>query len=575
MSEAKKLHQNIRLAAKKRSDKEEKWRRHLDFYSKGKHKDQFSTDDEVNIETVYSVVKTLESGLYYAAPHIYLSPRSEQHLIDVRRMEDLTNYEWKDSRVDKEIKRAIRDSLVVGHSWLKSGYIGMSKDKLRKAGQLHTSLRENKLYTIRISPFDMFVDPEARPDNIRWVAQRFYRSKEEVEADPKFKGIKLDINANSLKSIARENGENLMALEETDDEQFQRVEMFEYWDIQKQKVYIIATGTDKILYENKFPKFGFPYEYFALEEDIDEFYGMSPVSKIESLAQELNNTRTQLLNHRKRMKSVILYDPELITKDDMTSITQSDDMSLVAVKDLATRMDGGGQAFTVLETPRIPADLYNTTNLIKQDIRETIAMPEYSMGNAVEGVNTAYEASVIMNAMKMRTDDKMKSINYLCKSVADKHIQIIKHKYKEKVEIPYLDEKGEMAFRYIKATEMRGSFDVDINVEEGIPENAMVRREQELRFFELFAQHPNFDDVELAREVFEAYGKKNFGKIYISDKPQAGAPGTPAMGYGMPSRNNQGQMRGQGSPAEVEPSREAMANNMGAAMGGVQGGGGA
>lgn len=565
MSEAKKLHLDIRLAYAREEETRRDWQRYVDYYNKDKYHTGVSSDDRVKVSIIYTYVRTLEAGLYYRNPHIYINPRSERDRRDVESLEKLINEEWKDSKIDVEIKRCIRDNILCGTGWIKTGYIGTDRKTMLGAGQLHSSLRAKRLYSIRVSPFDMFVDVEARPGSSRFVAQRFYRTLAEIKADPKLDNV--DIEPGSMKSINHQHGQpTLLDLTSDYNEHFYRVEMFEYWDRQKEEYYIIATGSDKILFKDKFPKWGIPFSTLTMEEGFDQFYGLSPISKIESEAKELNATRTQRLNHRKAMKSIILYDPDLLSSSDVTKITQSDGMSWVPVKGLSTRLEGGsGRAWVPLDSPSIPADLYRTEDIIRQSVRETLALPEYNMGRSVAGVRTAYEASVIEQSMGRRTDDKVGYINDFCREIASKQLDIITNKYKDNIEVPYIEEDtGDTAFASVVGSQYKGDYNVDINVAEGVPDNALIRREQALRFFEIFAPHPNYDETILAKELFEAFGKRNFGKVYKPDQISAGAPGTPNTGYGIPG----GQPSEAGSPEGVEPTREMITANMGRALGG-------
>ncbi len=570
MGEATKYHRRIKLAAIDRKNEYEKnWNRFKLYYSKGRMGGSLTDEDKIKVEIVYSIIRSLEAGLYYHNPYIYLESRSQRFVNETQAVEKLLNNEWRDSHIDREIKRKIRDNLVVGHSWSKTGYMGMSKSRMLQTGQLHQSLRPNKLYTLRVSPWDMFKNREASVNNIWWASQRYYRKISELENDKRFPK-NLDIDAKDMMNINSKNGENILK-GEVDNEDFLRVEMFDFWDRQKEEYLIIASGTDKVLYKSKFPPYGFAFDYLCLEEDIDSFYGLSSVEKVESEAREINETRTQRINHRKRMKAVIMYDPKLINAGEMERIRNSSDMSLIPVKNLASRISGReGQAWAVLETPSIPADLYNTETICKQSIRETMAVPAYSQAQREPGIKTAYEASQIKGGEMARNTDRMKIINRFLAEVAKKHIDVIKSKYSDRLEIPFFDEKGKQAFRHIKGTDIKGFFNVNINVAESIPEDDMVRIQREERFFELFANHPNFDDVILAKDVFDAHNKKNFDKVYKGDTAHAGAPGTPDGDYGLSNRNKEGQKAGMGASPEVEPSRVARAKTGGAAGGGRQ-----
>ena len=53
---------------------------------------------------------------------------------------------------------------------------------------------------------------------------------------------------------------------------------------------------------------GHPFEMLRNYEVSDHFYPLGDVCQIESLQLELNQTRTQMMNHRKRFQRKWLYE---------------------------------------------------------------------------------------------------------------------------------------------------------------------------------------------------------------------------------------------------------------------------
>ena len=124
--------------------------------------------------------------------------------------------------------------------------------------------------------------------------------------------------------------------------------------------------------------------------------------------------------------------------------------------------------------------------------------------------------------------------------------------YYKGVEVIYRDpETGSYRTRDLDKKDLVGSFKVKLNVGESIPDNVLIRREEAWKFLEVFGNHPDFDDVELSRKVFDDYERFDFDKIYNGSPAKTGSPGTPAVGYGL--TNSMGRRGQPGVPQSDAP----------------------
>lgn len=575
-TESEKILNKIKIARSTRNDLAKQWFRNQKMYDDGEYLKKYNPDqDNVTSEIVYSLVRAMIPGLYYKNPHLYLSPNSEEAAAakeDIVLLESLTNQEWRMMKIKKQIKAGLLDNMLAGHSWYKTGYVNMSRKQLLKMGDFNRNIRGKSIYTVQIPWKHMFCNSyeAGNFDSVRWVAQRYYRTKKELEDNPKIKrGI--EIKESDYKNALDKS--TIRLFEDVKDkyirEQFYRVELFDYWDIQNQVVKTVATGSKEILYERPFPNEEHPFDLLVLEDASKHMFGISPVTKIAEEAQDYNKLRTQRANHRKRMKTIIYYDPDEIDDATIEDIKDSDDMSFVQVPGLIQKREAGGSPFVIADAPSIPGDWYRDDGTIKANIRETIALPEYALGKRPQGVNTAYEASIIQNSMRLRTDDKLDSINEFLYDVARKHIMLMTKYYSDEKGVPSMNEVGQRIIRNFTAKGCSSEVEINLNVAEGVPDDAVVRREQALKFFQLFANHPDFNETPLARMVFEAFDRKDFDSVYQPGGDPAGAPGTPPMGYGVPGAfNKEGQPAQAGGPAASEPLREALSKAGGRAGGG-------
>ena len=161
---------------------------------------------------------------------------------------------------------------------------------------------EDQPFVERISPFDVYIDPEATClEDAKWIAQRIIRPLDEAKADKRYKAsARRRLSADSLLypmySVAtRQEQEEYLDNEE-------RTVVFEYYDVTNNTLSVLPQSGDDFLID----PVAMPYAYgqplvMIRNYDIpDLFYPMGDLESIESLQLELDKTRSQLMNDRKR-----------------------------------------------------------------------------------------------------------------------------------------------------------------------------------------------------------------------------------------------------------------------------------
>ena len=162
----------------------------------------------------------------------------------------------------------------------------------------------------RISPFDMFVDPDARhPKEMRWIAQRTWRPSPTSRSTS---GTRPPTARRSVPSPGPLSEEAPTATPATTSPTTgsQYAEIIEFYDIKRKRCRTFALdstadgGNDPagfLIKPKKMPyAIGHPFVMLRNFEVPDHFYPIGDVEQIESLQLELNETRTQMLNYRKK-----------------------------------------------------------------------------------------------------------------------------------------------------------------------------------------------------------------------------------------------------------------------------------
>ena len=187
------------------------WRRMNDLY-RGKHWPRTTANqDLVAVNLAFSTVNVIAPSVSVNYPKVIVSPNKEENQDRATFVEAVINYLWRHHDFRKPFQRAVKDFLIFGHGWLKVGWkfveqertlgdaerdemfqtavsemdilaaedpfmAGELPDNAQVAADIPTTsmtVVEDQPFVERISPFDMYVDPEATCiEDEKWIAQR-------------------------------------------------------------------------------------------------------------------------------------------------------------------------------------------------------------------------------------------------------------------------------------------------------------------------------------------------------------------------------------------------------------------
>ena len=457
--------QRLRMAQKWRTDEgyDAKWRRMIDLY-RGKtywDNNQFgATSDRISVNLAFSTVNVIAPSVAVNHPKITVNATKEGDAERAVFVESVINYLWRHHDYRKPFRRMVKDFLIVGHGWLKVGWkfveeernlsdnemndeysrsvqeiTDFGRENPDQAGGLPTdqeildSLPATKMIVIedqafveRVSPFDMFVDPEATCiEDAKWIAQRIVRPVSEVKKDKRLK-------ASARRKVQADSG--IKSRWDNDDERdrysdlVDRVTLYEYYDLENGTISICsATGDEYLLEPTPMPySFGHPFVMLRNYDVPDIFYPMSDLEAIESLQEELNKTRTQMVNHRKRYARKYLYHERSFGPEGREALESDEDGRFVPVIDENRNL---GEVVVPLAQVPLAPEMYNHSNIIEQDINTVSGVSEYARGQMPEIRRTATEASIIADAGNARAADKLAMIELNIGAVARHILQLM------------------------------------------------------------------------------------------------------------------------------------------------------
>ena len=573
--------------------KEEKydklWRRMIDLY-RGKHFDDLTDEDRILVNAAFSTINVIAPSVAVNHPKITVGARKSEDGDKAVVTEAIINYWWRFYDCQKEVRRAVDDYLIIGHAWLKVGYRFVEEEKVKEVHNsehgevadpsqgvsLETEMvvLEDRPFVERVSPFDVFVDPDADSvDNMKWIAQRIRRPLLDVRNDERYnRQARTDAVASRYSKWSADEERPRQSRDERD----AYVDVWEFYDLKRQTMAIFCDGGESFLVTpTKMPyAFGHPFVMMRNYDIPEHFYPMGELEAIEPLQYELNATRTQMMNHRKRFSRKWLYKESAFDSPGRDALESDEDNVMVPV------ISDEPLSSVVQAMPAVvnPPEMYTLTQQIMGDIDRISGVAEFMRGGASEISRTATEAAMMQDAQNARTSDKLAEVERTIARTAKRLIGLAQQ---------YLT--GEHVARVVGSAAMpiwvnfdrdyiMGEFDFEVEAGSTQPVNESFRRQMALQMVDAMAPFVSAGVVDmgaLARHVLQfGFGVKTPEAFLAAPpppemgmegaQPPAGPPmGAPPMGE-MPMEPDMSGMPPTGGmpmPSSIPPQVLAMIEN--------------
>lgn len=521
---------------------EDKWRRMKDLY-RGKHYERASKEDRTLINLAFSNINIIVPSVSINYPKFTLNPRTPEDAAGAVFAEEVLNYEWRTNKFQNEFRLAVNDQLQIGHGWMKSGWKNVKEAVADKPAEdddnpadkededsevisetTTTRIVEDRPFAERISPFDVYVDPDARtPRELRWIAQRIWRPTNLVRHDKRYNKQARD--EASTTSVSKYDDERRRATILSNDETLETsgyIEVIEYYDIERRTMSTFARdGGDTFLVKPREQPyaFGHPFVMFRNHEVVDEFYPMGELEAIEELQYELNETRTQMLNDRKRYKRKHLYRRSAFDKQGLAELESEVENALVPVESNDPLND------VVVPLPQnvVDAQMYDHYGSVKEDIQEISGITEFQRGSTPEVRRTATEASIIQDNINARASDKLARIELTLADVGEQVMKLIQQFMTGKKVARVIGSEAQPVWIEYDKEYIRGDFDFEVEAGSTQPQNESFRRQSAMQIVEAMLPFVDYGVVNveaLAAYVLEfGFGLKNMNGILQSPPP--------------------------------------------------------
>jgi hypothetical protein len=546
-----------KLAQSKRWRKNEEyddtWRRMIDMY-RGRHYDNLSDEDRTLVNMAFSTINVIGPSVSVNYPKITVNARRPEDGDRATVTEAIVNYWWRHYGCQPQFRKAVKDKLIIGHGWVKTGYRFVEEEKVAERdpnvehndvldieGETNVETEmvivEDRPFVERISPFDVYVDPDGTSmDDIKWIAQRVKRPLADVRNDKRYNSnARAEVQPTQYSKYGLDGQQPKQSY--TKEDSF--VEVWEFYDIPKGTMCIFAEGSDKFLVQpTKIPfAFGHPFVMLRNYEVPEHFYPLGELEAIEGLQHELNETRTQMMNHRKRFSRKWLYKESAFDPDGRAMLESDEDNVLVPV--VGDEPLGG--VITPMPAVINPPEFYNQSSLIAGDMDRVSGVSDYMRGAMPEIRRTATEAAIAQDASNARAADKLAVIELEIAACAGRLVALAQQYMTGQQVARVVGSNAIPLWVQFDRDYIAGEFDFEVEAGSTQPVNESFRRQMALQMVDAmapFAQAGVIDMGALARHVLQfGFGVKTPEAFLAAPVPQQAPQGQPMpeqMGGGMP-----------------------------------------
>lgn len=551
---------------------DEAWKRYVDLYA-GKHYDRKNDTDQLTVNMIFATINVMGPAVAINNPKFNVNARNPQSAPQSVITEEVLNYYWRTYDFQREFRLAVNDWLICGHGWLKFGYKSVKEPEEKKTGDnVEADLPENseeegiddrdeedsntesemiveddRPFMERISIFDMFVDPDARhPKEMRWIAQRTWRPVADVKVDSRYSpSQRKKVSGGAWSRWSHEDGDARNPDDKPNTGKTQYAEIIEFYDLKRKKVSTFARdkGTEGdepgfLIKPKRMPHaFGHPFVMLRNYEVPDTFYPMGDVQQIESLQLELNETRNQMLNYRKKFRRAWLYAEGRFGQDGIEALQSEDDNVMVPT----LGDDDPKSAITPLPAAITPPEFFDQSAMISQDIDRISGVSDYQRGAQTAIKRTATEAAMIQDAANARAQDRLQKIEGILSEAGKRVVQLLQQ-YVDGQQVARIVTMPVRGWFNFDPDRIQGEFDYEVVGGSTEPQNETFRRQSAMQTVDMsipFIEHGIVNLPALYQKLLrDGMGMKDAERFILdpTQQPQPqGGPGPAQPGPGGPS----------------------------------------
>ena len=521
--------------------------------------DSDTPDDKIKVNVAGSVAQDFEAYLMRRPPSFTGEAAENAEDQTAAEMQgNLLNYFWREQRMQKQAKRAVRDMINLGHGIIRTGWIQELVESINpnRDGKVeYRDIIKAEMPVIkRVSPFRFVFSEEASEydlESARWCAEMLLMPLGDMMASKKYANDKTGAKIiNKIKSgsispsfyksddgkEARDAIRAVLDEDEADEELGSKlVVIYDVWDKKHNAHFHIMAGVneDFLFYEEwPYPYLdGFPYIMGSYIELNDTHYAKGLMIELQDQQHELNRIRTAQFQHRRKLGRSLYMVLEAVNDSELTKLRTGKDGDAIKVPHMS--------AISRVEQPTLSAESYRMEEIIKEDIRQLSGQNAMMAGAGLPSRTSAAEVNKRASYSEMKMEDRIMAVDDLILRVGTQVLQHAKANMKKEKVIRIMgawgnewvtmtpeDIRAEVDLNLISTSTPKGETDL----EKSTATNLVNMVLQQLPTLQQMGIELNM--VEMFKWVFRKHGaEKEAGRFFpgISEAPGPQLPSPQVM----------------------------------------------
>jgi hypothetical protein len=448
-------------------------------------------------------IDAMFSSLTAVDVEVNIQPWGKGTIDQARVAEQAVMEVWREAKVGKKSRRAVKDALLVGIGWVKVGYDYAAHKEVQPKDPARLDAELGDLYKLAVDageeppdPLtaldivgdseeveivdrdrvvvdylhwqDVVWDPSARSsEDIRWIAQITYLPIDEVRSNPdwreyvkkttgSYKALE-DLKPDSVVHYEGEEGTERSIIHSidpdrvTDDDDNARVAIVEYWNLSTLggTFCTLPLNSDFLLNEQVNP-LGFeedmedrnPFVPLVTRDAAGKVRGISDMEVMVPNLQEMNRYRSTILNY------IETYRPKLLGKEG--GLTEPGKDALHSRTDDYVEYDKSAQAndFQPLQPPMLPTQAFQMPAVAEQEIKEATGVSEVQRGVFPDRKRTATETAEVVSASSARQSEKRNLMEEFYGNIARRILHMMQTFYDEARISRLVDTEGDILWNW-------------------------------------------------------------------------------------------------------------------------------
>jgi len=291
---------------------------------------------------------------------------------------------------------------------------------------------------------------------------------------------------------------------------------------------------------------GFPDFPLIVQDAPDSPYVLAQSSMTRPLVDELNTYRAQSIQHRDAGKPVILVNSSKFDETQLTEL-KAKGSHFIFLPDEDWPV--GQPPIIAVNMPGLPRDNYEGANRVESDIERTHALGAPQTGGSNKGRRSATEVQASSESANVRMASLQgRVIDWYCKIIGK--LDALVQRYSDSPQwIQVVGEEQAATWQLWDKRTIAGRFLYRIKPDSQLRVDAAADRGLFLQGYNLAAPSPNFDRLELDRDMARRFGWPD----KVVRPPQPGGPPPPKVSVTV----NLGDLEGPAAPVILEVLEQA------------------